>query len=208
MQSAVVVVGGGGRGGGRRTQKTTNIKRWGRDRSSNVRMLFEGEPARLGHPLYVETENKLEDCVLTIRYRICRSLISYHISSWTCAATHIQSHNIATTQDIAVPAALAFEFEANGEAFPIHKLPTPPPVKKEAARDAALMRHTFAALSYGIDTQPFHRIKRTIAKRRVADCLLYRTMKTRVLRAMTRSLDPKCPDFGRKAMTSQVRRYP
>ena len=27
-------------------------------------------------------------------------------------------------------------------------------------------------------------------------------------RAMTRSLDPKCPDFGRKAMTSQVRRCP
>ena len=27
-------------------------------------------------------------------------------------------------------------------------------------------------------------------------------------RAMTKSLDPKCPDFGRKAMTSQVRCYP
>ena len=52
---------------------------------------------------------------------------------------------------------LASESEANGEAFPIHKLPTPPPVKKEVARDAALMRHTFAAPSYGTDTQPYHR---------------------------------------------------
>ena len=29
-----------------------------------------------------------------------------------------------------------------------------------------------------------------------------------MFRAMTRSLNLKCPDFGRKAMTSQVRRYP
>ena len=101
MQSAVVVGGGGGRGGGRRTQKTTNIKRWGWDRSSEVRTLFEGDPARPGHPLHVETENKLGDCVLKIRCHICRSLISYHNSSWTSAATHIRSHNITTAQDIA-----------------------------------------------------------------------------------------------------------
>ena len=56
-----------------------------------------------------------------------------------CAATHIRSHNIVNTQDIVAAAALAFESEANGEAFPIHKLPTPPPVKKEAAGDVALM---------------------------------------------------------------------
>ena len=208
MQSAVVVGSVGGRGGGRRTQKTTNVKRWGWDRSSEVRTLFEGDPARPGHPLRVETENKLGDCVLKIRCRICRSLISYHNSSWTSAATHIRSHNIATAQDIAAAAALAAESEANGEAFPIHKLPTPPPVKKEAAGDAALMRRTFAAPSYGTDTQPFHRIKRTIAKWIAADCLPYRTVETGAFRAMTRSLDPKCPDFGRKAMTSQVRRCP
>ena len=91
MQSAVVVGGGGGRGGGRRTQKTTNIKRWGWDRSSEVWTLFEGDPTRPGHPLCVETENKLGDCVLKIRCRICPSLISYHNSSWTCVATHIWS---------------------------------------------------------------------------------------------------------------------
>ena len=139
MQSAVVVGGGGGRGGGRRTQKTTNIKRWGWDRSSEVRTLFEGDPARPGHPLHVEIENKLGNYVLKIRRRICRSLISYHNSSWTSAPTHIRSHNIATAQDIAAAATLASESEANGEAFPIHKLPTPLPVKKEAAGDAALM---------------------------------------------------------------------
>ena len=81
-------------------------------------------------------------------------------------------------------------------------------MKKEAAGDAALMRCTFAALSYGTDMQPFHRIKRTIAKWIAADCLPYRTMETATFRAMTRSLDPKCPDFGRKAMTSHVRRCP
>ena len=260
MQSAVVVVGGGGRGGGRRTQKTTNIKRWGWDRSSGVRTLFEGDPARPGHPLHVETENKLGNCVLEIRCRIYRSLISYYNSSWTSAATHIRSHNIVTAQDIAIAAALAAESEANGEAFPIHKLPAPPPVKKEAAGDAALMQCTFAAPSYETDTQPFHQIKWTIVKWIAANCLPYRiveirhvpgtglwngasTLKqhfvlpkngskyylkytflvfpvlgifglgtslveTRAFRAMTRSLDPKCPDFGRKAMTSQVRRCP
>ena len=156
----------------------------------------------------METENKLGDCVLKIRCRICHSLISYHNCSWTSAATHIRSHNIATAQHIAAAAALATESEANGEAFPIHKLPDPSPVKKEAARDAALMRCTFAAPSYRTDTQPFHRIKRTNAKWIAADCLPYKIVETRAFRAMTRSLDPKCSDFGRKAMTSHVRHYP
>ena len=200
--------GGGGRVGGRRTVKTKNYKRWGWDRSSDVRMLFEGDPARPGHPLRVETSNKQGDCVLKIRCRICRTLISYHNSSWTCAATHIRSHNIATAQDIAAADALASESEANGEPFPIHKLPAPPAVKKEPAGDVALMRHTFTAPSYGTDTQPYHRIKRTIAKWIAADCLPYRTVETRAFRAMTRSLDPKCPDFGRKAITSQVEHCP
>ena len=75
-------------------------------------------------------------------------------------ATHIWSHNIVTAQDIVATAALVSESEANVEAFPIHKLPTPPPVKKEAARDAALMRRTFAAPSYRTDMQPYPQIKR------------------------------------------------
>ena len=156
---AIVVVddggrrGCGGRAGVRHTIKHANYKRCGWDRSSN--MLFEGDPARPGHPLRVETENKLGDYVLKIRCCICRSLISYHNSSWTCAATHIRFNNIATAQDIAAAAALAFESEANGEAFPIHKLPTPPLVKKEAVGDTALMRRTFAAPSYGTDTQAY-----------------------------------------------------
>ena len=129
-----------------------------------MRTLFEGDPARPGHPLHVEIENKLGDYVLKIRCRICRSLVSYYNSSWACTATHIRSHNIVTTQDIAVAAALASESEANGEAFPIHKLPTPPPVKKKAIGDAALMRRTFVAPSYRTDTQLYHRIKRTIVK--------------------------------------------
>ena len=178
----VVVVGrGGGRVGVHHIVKHANYKRWGWDRSSDVRTLFEGVLARLGHPLRMETENKLGDYVLKIRCRICRSLISYHNSSWTCAATHIWSHNIATAQDITAAAALASESEANGEALPIHKLPTPPPVKKEAARDAALMRCTFVAPSYRTDTQLYYQIKRTIAKWIVADWLPYRIVETAAL---------------------------
>ena len=122
-------------------------------------MLFEGDPTRPSDSLRVETKNKLGDYVLKTRCHICHSLISYHNSSWTCAATHIQSHNIATARDIAAAAALASESEANSEAFPIYKLPTPPPMKKEATRDAALMQCTFAAPSYGTNTQPYHSIK-------------------------------------------------
>ena len=103
-------IGGGGGGGGRaddhRTMKTTNYKRWGWDQSSNVQMLFEGDPTRPSHPLHVETSNKQGECMLRIRYRICRTLISYYNSSWTYATTHIRSHNIITTQDIAAADAL------------------------------------------------------------------------------------------------------
>ena len=127
--------------------------------------------------------------------------------SHSISATYIRSHNIATAQDIAAAAALAFDFEACGEAFPIRKLPTPPPVKKETAGDATLMRRTFAAPSFWTDTQPYHRIKRTIAKWIATDCLPYRTVETTAFKAMTRNLDPKCPNFGRKAITSQVGHY-
>ena len=116
-------------------------------------------------------------------------------------AAYIRSHNIETAQDFAAAAALASESEANDEAFPIHKLPTPPPMKKEAPGDAALMRCTFAAPSYGTDTQPYHWIKQTIAKWIAADCLPYRTVETAAFKVMTRNLDPKCPDFSRKAIT-------
>ena len=49
--------------------------------------------------------------------------------------------------------------------------------------------------------QPYNRIKRKIAKWIAADCLLYSIVEVCVFKAMTRSLDPKCPDFGRKALT-------
>ena len=60
---AVIVGGGGRRGGGGRagvhhTVKHANYKRWGWDRSSDVRTLFEGDPARLGHPLHVQTSEQ------------------------------------------------------------------------------------------------------------------------------------------------------
>ena len=140
--------------------------------------------------------------MLKIKRRICGILISYHNSSWTSAAIDILSHNIGTPQDIAAAAALASECEANGEPFPLYKLPTPPATKKEPAGDVGLMRRTFAVPSYGTATQLFHWIKRTIVKCIAADCLPYRIVETHAFRAITRSLDPKCPDLGRKAMIS------
>ena len=47
-------------------------------------------------PSPCRNREQARDCVLKIRCRICRSLISYHNNSWTSAATHIRSHNIAT----------------------------------------------------------------------------------------------------------------
>ena len=138
----IVVVGGGGgggRGGRCHTAKISNYKRWGWDRSSNVQMLFEDDPTRRSHPLHVETSNKQGACVLKIKCCICNTLISYYNSSWTCAATHILSHNIGTPQDIVAATALASECEANGEPFPIHKLPTPPAVKKEPTSNVGLL---------------------------------------------------------------------
>ena len=181
------------------------VKREGWVRASDVRVLFEEDPNRPGYPLRVETINKSGVCVMKIRCRICRHLFSYHNSSWTCASNHILSHNIQTVDDVVAAAALATDCEANSEPFPMHKLPTAPAVKTEPVGDAALMRRTFAAPSYGSDTAAYHRLQRTIGKWIAADCLPYRTVETPAFRAMLKSLDPKCPDFGRKAITSQVR---
>ena len=84
MQSGIVVGaaivdggGGGGRRGGRRTVQTPNYRGGGWDRSSDVQMLFEDEPARPSRPLCVEILNKHGAYVLKIRYRICCTLIPY-----------------------------------------------------------------------------------------------------------------------------------
>ena len=128
-------------------------------------------------------------------------LASYHNSSWTCASNHIRSHNIATPQDIVGATALATELEP----LPIHKLLASPPVKKEPLGDVDLMQHAFAAPSCRTDTQAYHRINCTIAKWIAADCLPYRTIETCAFMKMMRSLDPKCPNFYRNTLTSQVR---
>ena len=108
-----VVVVGVGRVAGCHIVKATNYKRWGWDQSSDVRMLFEGDPARPSHTLHVETSNKQGKCVLKIRCRNYSSLISYHSSPWIYAATHIRSHNITTAQDIGATDALASESEVS-----------------------------------------------------------------------------------------------
>ena len=70
------------------------------------------------------------------------------------------------------------------------------------------MQCTFAASFCGPDTQPYNWIKQTIAKWIAVDCLPYKIVEMRAFRAMTRSLDPKCPNFGRKAISSQVGHCP
>ena len=70
------------------------------------------------------------------------------------------------------------------------------------------MRRTFAALSYGTNTQPYHQIKQTIAKWIATGCLPCKIVEMHVFRAMTRSLDLKCPDFSRKTIISQMRHHP
>ena len=136
---------------------------------------------------------------MKVRCHICHTLISCHNSLWACTI-HILSHDIGTSQDIAAAAALTSECEANGEPFPIHKLPTPPAMKKESAGDVAFMQRTFAAPSHGTDMQPYHQIKRTIAEWIGADCFPHKKVEMRTFREMTRTLDLKCPDFGGKVI--------
>ena len=81
-------------------------------------------------------------------------------------------------------------------------------MKTEPLGDVALMRCTFAAPSYGADTAAYHRLRRSVAKWIAANCLPYRTVEMRTFRAMVKSLDPKCPEFGRKALTAHVRHRP
>lgn len=173
-------------------------------RCSEVRSLFQEDPQRLGHPLKIETKNKAGKVVHKIRCRICKNLFSYHNSSWTTASNHILSHNIYTIEDIASAALLANQAEQSGEPFPIHMLPNPTAIKKGAPGDVQLMERFVKSPSYGVDSAAYHRLRRSIGKWIAADCLPYRTVQTTAFRAMTRSLDPKCPDFGRKGITTEV----
>ena len=98
---------GAGKGAGPRRQRArqhaVTVKREGWVHCSDVRVLFQEDPARLGHPLRVETVNKAGICVLKIRCQICQNLFSFHNSSWTCASNHVLSHNLATHEDVHVP---------------------------------------------------------------------------------------------------------
>ena len=62
----------------------------------------------------LKTPNKQGAHILKTKCCIYSTLISYHNSSWTCVATHILSHSIGTSQDIAAAADLASKCEANG----------------------------------------------------------------------------------------------
>ena len=57
---------------------------------------------------------------------------------------------------------------------------------------------------YRPETQAYKRLRRAIGKWIAADCIQYSVVESEAFRSMTRNLDPKCPAFGRKAITSQV----
>ena len=177
------------------------IKKGGRDRAPDVRMLFEGDPARPSHPLRMQRSDKQGECVLKIRCRIYCTLISYHDSLCTCTATHIRHPNITTVQDILqllTPLLLSLRPMTSPSLSTSCQLH----LQWRSNLPAMLMRRTFAALSYGPNMQPYNRIKWTIAKWIVADCLPYRVVEMCAFRAMMRSLGLKCPGFGRKTITT------
>lgn len=179
------------------------VRRGGWTRSSQVRCLFEEDPHRAGHPLKHETTNKAGKVVYKIRCRICGNLFAFHNSSWTTASNHILSHNLFNDNDVIAAANLASEAEKHGEPFPMHKLPAAP-VSKPAVGDVRTLQRFVTSPSYGTDTGAYKRLRRSIATWVAADCLPYRTVETPAFRAMARSLDPKCPEYGRKGLTAEV----
>ena len=64
--------------------------------------------------------------------------------------------------------------------------------------------HFAKSPSYRVDSVAYHWVRRSIGKWIAAGCLLYRTVQSTSFRSMTRSLDTKCPDFGRKGITAEV----
>lgn len=193
---------GGRRGGGAAGRIHVKKEEWGR--SSEVRLLFEEDPQRRGHPSRIETTNKAGKVVYKIRCRICRNLYAFHNSSWTTASNHILSHNLFTLNDIVAADNLATEAEKNGEPFPLHKLPSAPSTKP-CGGDVRTLQRFVSSPSYGHDTAAYHRLRRSIGTWIAADCMPYRTVETAAFRAMSKSLDPKCPEFGRKGLTTEVR---
>ena len=145
------------------------------------------------HPLKIETKNKAGKVVHKIKCRICKNLFSYQNSSWTTASNHVLSHNIDTIENIAFVALLASQPEQSGEPFPIHILPTPTAIKKDAPGDVQLMEHFVKSPSCGVDSATYHRVRRSIGKWIAADCLSYRTVQTTAFRAMTRKLGSQVP---------------
>ena len=83
MQSIVVGgADGGGRCSGRTIIKTrTSIKNKKWDGPLDVRILFEDDLARSGHPLCVETMNNQGFYVLKIKCCICSNFLSYYSTS-------------------------------------------------------------------------------------------------------------------------------
>ena len=166
--------------------------------------MFQEAPQRLGHPLKIKTKNKAGKVIHKIRCQICKNLFSYHNSSWTTGGNHILSRNIYTIEGIASTALLTSQAKQNGESCPLHMLPSPTPNKKDAPSDVQLMENCVKSPSYGIDSVAYHPVRKSIGKWVATNCLPYYMVQTTAFKAMTRSLDPKFSDCGRKGITIEV----
>ena len=138
-----------------------------------------------------------------VRCRLCRKQISFTRYSWTAAWYHIGTHNLTQT-DLPAVVALADRSEADGQPFPLEQLPA----EKQPKRDAAPLDRFVRLEPYKTGGQAYKRLRKAVASWVARDCMPMSAVETDAFRAMTREFDPRCPNFGRKAMAAEVSCYP
>ena len=111
-----------------------------------------------------DTTNKSSCCALEIRSPIRRNLLSYHKSTWTCASNHILSHTLEAMEDNVPATALDSECHADNEPWVVHNLSNVHTMKKQTPCNGAIVRLTFAPLSYGPNITTFRRLRYIIVK--------------------------------------------
>ena len=139
--------------------------------------------------------------VQKIRSSIRGSLPLYHNSSSTTASNHIMPQNISSIEDIASAALFTSQGEQNGEPYPTHVLPSPITINKEALATCSSWS-TFVPITEST-------AQRTIRRRDQLDngcCRLPSILHGADHRGhgLDESLDPNCPDFGRKGIVMEV----
>ena len=139
--------------------------------------------------------------VQKIRSSIRGSLLLYHNSSSTTASNHIMPQNISSIEDIASAALFTSQGEQNGKPYPTHVLPSPITINKEALATCSSWS-TFVPITESA-------AQRSIRRRDQLDngcCRLPSIPHGADHRGhgLDESLDPNCPDFGRKGIVMEV----